>query len=223
MKLYKFRSLGSDTDLQRAKDTLSTGKFWCSRFWELNDPMEGVFRAEVGWDGVQRICNEKAARLICSFSKAGALTNPLMWGYYANGFKGIAIEVSVPVRKVLNVQYVDTVSLIRDLDAVEEILTTKLEPWQHEQEARFICKGGDHEKPQKVGKITGLYVGMPYINVGNYGAIEAQHTQLSEYHVRVGQLVTDLPEGITLYRMQFQHSTLVHSPAAPGDFQEVGA
>ena len=43
MKLYKFRPLGSCLDLERAGDSCP-GQILCSPFWELNDPMEGVYR-----------------------------------------------------------------------------------------------------------------------------------------------------------------------------------
>ena len=43
MKVYKFRKLTNESDLDRLKGILETGNFWCSNFWDLNDPMEGVF------------------------------------------------------------------------------------------------------------------------------------------------------------------------------------
>ena len=44
LKLIKFRSLGSDNEFKRIKEILKTNKFWCSKLWNLNDPMEGVYR-----------------------------------------------------------------------------------------------------------------------------------------------------------------------------------
>ena len=43
LALYKFRTLGSNDDLKRIKDIIENGEFWCSKFYEMNDPMEGVY------------------------------------------------------------------------------------------------------------------------------------------------------------------------------------
>ena len=45
MKLYKFRSLGSEADYDRIIGIIENG-FWCSKFSDLNDVMEGVFYSE---------------------------------------------------------------------------------------------------------------------------------------------------------------------------------
>ncbi len=95
MKVYKFRSLGDEVSFDRVKTTLSTGKFWCSPFWDMNDPMEGVYATLSNIDAVAQIFEAKSRQRICSFSSARALRNPLMWGYYSSGFKGVAIEVDV--------------------------------------------------------------------------------------------------------------------------------
>jgi|GEM_PF-5983772 hypothetical protein len=65
MKLYKFRPLGSCLDLERAQEILAQGKFWCSPFWELNDPMEGVYR-------YSRIRARTRMFLGCTRRRAGA-------------------------------------------------------------------------------------------------------------------------------------------------------
>ena len=44
VKLYKFRPLADDRDFERLKEILKTGKFYCPKFPDLNDPMEGVYR-----------------------------------------------------------------------------------------------------------------------------------------------------------------------------------
>ncbi|MGP8329849.1 MAG: hypothetical protein ACT6FF_05985 [Methanosarcinaceae archaeon] len=41
--LIKFRPLANLDDLKRAKQIIENGKFWCSKLWNLNDPMEGVY------------------------------------------------------------------------------------------------------------------------------------------------------------------------------------
>lgn len=47
MKIYKFRPLTEELDYWRLKNILETKKFWCSNFWELNDPMEEIFSIKI--------------------------------------------------------------------------------------------------------------------------------------------------------------------------------
>lgn len=47
---------------------LETGEFWCSRFWELNDPMEGVYLFDDGMLTSESIFSEKSSHALCSFS-----------------------------------------------------------------------------------------------------------------------------------------------------------
>lgn len=183
MKLYKFRPLGDERDLERAKDILNTGKFWCSRFYELNDPMEGVFITK-GFSG--ELFNQKNGRVICSFSAKRTFKNPAMWGYYANAFKGIAIEIEVENSEIINGQAGDCeiddgkvykivyTSEIQSINGqstdnkMMAILKSKFNQWKHEAEYRFIKKSVDSE--HKVGEITAVYFGNPY-NVINRSQI----------------------------------------------------
>jgi len=96
LKLYKFRSLGTELDVCRLKSLIETGHFWCSKIWDLNDPMEGVYRnSNFNTEDIERIFSDKNNHLICSFSGEKGFKNPLLWGYYANGFKGAVIEIEV--------------------------------------------------------------------------------------------------------------------------------
>lgn len=56
------------------------------------------------------VFTEKNAYRICSFSGEKALSNPAIWGYCANGFKGVAIEVEVvlPSRPTVGVRCLDS-------------------------------------------------------------------------------------------------------------------
>src|SRR5687768_703238 len=97
MKIYKFRAIDSCESFERASQILKTGQFWCSRFWDMNDPMEGIYRLnESSTAGdIENTFEHKASQVICCFSGEEALKNAAMWGYYANGFKGVAIEIDV--------------------------------------------------------------------------------------------------------------------------------
>lgn len=188
MKLYKFRSLGDGLSLCRASKILETGQFWCSRFWELNDPMEGVYSFKAD-DGVPigEVFSGKARYVICSFSGPDALKNPVMWGYYANGFKGMAIEIEVSAEKIEVVEYLKDVHqwstkdgpATNVSDRVMKILTTKLSRWKHEQEFRFIDEGDPGAK--RIGRITKVYFGNPYGNTVNQNDVSAKSKELCAF------------------------------------------
>lgn len=138
MKLYKFRQLGNCYDLERIEEIIEEKKFWCSKLWDLNDPMEGVF-----WsfkENVDKIFKEKNQYLICSFSGEKGFKNPLLWGYYANGFKGIAIEIEIEKKRIEKVKYVTLKKFNEPIENEKEIIKRKLNNWKHENEYRFLIK-----------------------------------------------------------------------------------
>ena len=218
VKLYKFRSLSSDQDLDKAKEILQTGKFWFSKLWELNDPMEGVYRTAAGGTDVEQIFGEKNKRLICSFSKSEALRNPLMWGYYANGLKGIAIEITISPNEVRNIEYVDALPVIHDVNPVERLLATKLSPWKHEQEARIIIQA-EQSGLHPIGRISGLYIGKPYKNTMNSSDIYRESQLLSDYSQNVSDLIKVVPNQVEVHVMRFNGSILECSKAGEEEFK----
>ena len=198
-KVYKFRPLANrleenepfadEEDFKRAKCILETGEFWCSQFWKLNDPMEGIFRANE--DIISKIYEEKKQCRICSFSDIWGFKKPIMWGYYANGFKGMAIEIEVEVDKEClegkkcfrPMSYNDEIPEIEDKDdswaSVIEILTHKSTRWKHEREYRFLKK--TNKNFCKIGQITAIYFGNPYGNASNRSDILKDDNNLVEY------------------------------------------
>lgn len=190
IKLYKFRPLGNEIDLGRAIDILNTGMFWCSKIYELNDPMEGVFIANKVFPDV---FDRKNERVICSFSGPKAFKKPVMWGYYANAFKGIAIEIEVEENKVRRIEYEKKIISIDNLPnetAITKILTSKLKTWKHEDEYRFIerLEMGQH----KIGTITKVYFGNPY-DVDNRGQILENSQTLRCHECLKRQLLNSVP------------------------------
>jgi hypothetical protein len=191
MKVYRFRSLGDCQSLERVEQILTTGKFWCSRFWELNDPMEGIYRLNPTStkDDIELLYKGKAGSLICSFSGEEALYSPLMWGYYANGFKGIAIEVEVQANDIEEVEY--RCSLFRPKtgsnakEAIRNLLCRKLAAWTHEREWRAIREGDDHA--QKIGKLTGVIIGYPYPKARKHP--DSRWQKVREYRCRVKRVI----------------------------------
>lgn len=169
MKVYKFRSLGDRQSVERAQQILETGEFWCSRFWELNDPMEGYYQPgySIADEAISQIFDEKSVTLICSFSHRIALRNPLMWGYYANGFNGIAIEVEVERESLLPITYSNDFRKViisgSTNSMARAILGRKMKCWKHEREVRYLCRAnrpGDQNR--QIGTITGVVLGKRY-------------------------------------------------------------
>lgn len=164
MKLYKFRPLCVPRGLKYALEILENGQFWCSKFWDLNDPMEGIYRLRKDSTDYRKIFQEKSKRVLCSFSGESALLNPLMWGYYANGFKGLAIEIEVPDAHVRSMTYTDEVFSPNpdkaESEQVDEILCHKLRNWEHEAEYRHLAEGD--RGGRRIGKIISITLGVPY-------------------------------------------------------------
>lgn len=191
MKIYKFRQLINETDYDWLKNILETGCFWCSNFWDLNDPMEGIFsfyeeNDEIIRRGIDDIYSLKNKYKICAFSGIKGFKNPIMWGYYTNGFKGVAIEVEVKESEVAVVKYKEKIVDIfsnNNLDTdsmVKEIFTRKLKAWAHENEYRFIEKS-ENNNYHKIGEITAVYFGNPYGNLSNTGVI-LEKEKLAKYN-----------------------------------------
>jgi len=223
MKLYKFRSLtgtgGAKSDLEKAKEILDTGEFWHSAFSDLNDPVEGSFTifpnvGKVDRDLIDRIYSEKNEYKICSFSGEAALQSPIMWGYYANGFKGVAIEIEVGEKNIERVKYVKNIFHVSDRLSPEEkakqILTRKLLPWRHEKEFRSLKKIGE---PYQVGTIKALYFGAPYGNAANGGAIYAGSRVLRRYKDEREELLSIAKDkGYSCHHMGVVQGKVVNVP-----------
>ena len=158
-KLYKFKSLNSEFDLGRIKDIIKKG-FWCSKFLEFNDMNEGVYI------GNHIPFNEKENYKICSFSARKALYSELVWGHYANGGKGVAIEIQVDNEKKYDIYTVTYTDNFQENLNIKKILTTKSTSWKYEDEYRLLTtkQGNEHS----IGKITKIYIGTPYKSLQNY-------------------------------------------------------
>ncbi len=204
MKLYKFRPLSDDKDFDRARAILDTGSFWCSRFSELNDPMEGVFTVPNS-EAVRRIYDKKNKYKICSFSGEGGFSSPLMWGYYANGFKGLAIEVKVDATHVRSVRYSPAVSDVEILGAkldIESLLTIKLNSWAHEWEYRFLKE--TEKNLCRIGEISAVYFGDPYGNVDNRDDVYQDNKHLREYKDLKERLVKVIGKNVNHFTVSIE-------------------
>jgi len=181
MKVYKFRKLNTEQDYCRLREIIETGKFWCSSFWDLNDPMEGIFNITPDLaKEISKIYGEKGQYKICSFSGKKGFKKPTMWGYYAGGFKGVAIEVEYDAFKQINYDNKETLFDNKDIEkTVEDILLNKKKVWKDEDEYRFLEKS--KENSIKIGKITAIYFGCPYDNLENSEQIQKNRQTFIKY------------------------------------------
>ena len=81
--------------MKYVEDILKHHKLYAATFKKLNDPMEGAFTSSPNIQNnlKQVIKDEKQKTLICSLSLKKDL--PLLWAYYADGFKGVCIEFEI--------------------------------------------------------------------------------------------------------------------------------
>jgi hypothetical protein len=174
-------------------DIIESGEFWCSLFWEMNDPMEGVFYANL--DLIPPLSEGKNNYKICSFSSIYGFNNPLLWGYYANGFKGVVIEIDINIEllndneNIEEIDYVPDLSMFRrddsDDETVKKILTTKLNKWENEYEWRYLVKSENNKN--RIGKISKIYFGFPYANVINSDDMKNKKT-FQKYFEKIKEL-----------------------------------
>jgi hypothetical protein len=186
MKFYKFRSVSEDS-FEKVRSILTSGKFWFSSLWEQNDSLEGVYLSSAPEDG--GVFDEKNQFKICSFSTKEALQEPLMWAHYANGFKGLAIEIEAD--NTINfhkVKYQNEFSQNNDelatknlrLNKIIKIITHKTSNWEYESEFRCIKKMNSPGK-SPVGRVTGVYFGAPFKGILNRDQVFSSCVKLQTY------------------------------------------
>jgi len=178
IKIYKFRWLWDCNNFCRIKDIITSWEFWCSPFNTLNDPMEWVYTAtDASTKEIRKMFHLKMKYLICAFSGIKWFENPAIWGYYANWFKGVAIEIEIAKNKIIPIEYKN--ELIKNPQNVKDILTRKFKKWEPENEYRFIEKTDINN--QKIWKITAIYFWDPYRNTNNEDDIIKNNKYIKEY------------------------------------------
>lgn len=193
MEIYKFRRLTSEIDYCRLRGILETGYFWCSNFWDLNDPMEGVF-STYNVDIIDKIFRAKEQYKICSFSGTKGFPSPIMWGYYAAGFKGVAIELEVDIINDCcdekgGVKKIECDDDLPNADDIEKILLNKSTKWEHEDEYRFLIKSENNYHKIKEIKITAVYFGAPYGDLINSEQIKDKSKSIRDYVKFKGKII----------------------------------
>lgn len=179
--LYKFQSAST------AEKVLSKKAFRLSRFKQLNDPFE-LFAISLR----DRQLREKYRAWVAEFdSRYGMISfsyrndNPVLWSHYSDNHAGVCIEFHVAKELIWPIKYVGE-RLFYGFTAKKflarvtrenshELVFTKYNHWQYEEEARIICKLSDCKKdgeyffepfsdqiqPKK------LYLGPRYISKSN--------------------------------------------------------
>ena len=146
MKLYKYRSLRK---FDFVADILCRQRFHTSSFFDLNDPMEGLFEYPEGTKQkyIDAIKEGKRKLRICAFSKD--CENILLWVHYADGLKGICIEVELrepqlDSYEIATVKYSPQLFFFSNnaRHSVNEvpkfILSKKKKVWKYESEVRTL-------------------------------------------------------------------------------------
>lgn len=168
MEAFKFRTLH---DLDRVLSMIRSNDLWCADWRNLNDPMEGFYYYEPGASRseAQRIVNAirrgKRGRYVCSLSARFDIAT--QWAYYADEFRGLALEYNLANLRTsgeVTVEHVRYESLSSSFDIYQDgnperlaelILLTKIDEWQHEQEIRIISrKEGRQRIPGGVKSVT---------------------------------------------------------------------
>ena len=174
-RVYKFRAL---SDFKHVADIFHNHRFHTAHFSELNDPMEGrLYHCDK--DTEPRYLDELRQgldkRRICSFSEE--YKNLLLWAHYADGFKGICIEVELdfwPDYEIRKVDYFPRGTwphFSNDLgDYVSswptEVLTGKYDVWKYEKEVRVLTNEEYINHPMCVIKsvLLGTRISLPMKN-----------------------------------------------------------
>jgi hypothetical protein len=189
IKIFKFRKLLENEDRNHLIEIIETGYFWCSRFWEFNDPLEGVFNIECMpnlKDITDALYSEKGKFMICCFSRKIGFRNPIMWGHYSGGFKGVAIEIAIKRNEVEKVNYNIDISSFEGSD-IKKLLYSKTKPWKHENEYRYLEK--TDKNLIRIGKIKAIYFGSPYEGLESTEQITEGNTIFENYNDLKNQII----------------------------------
>ena len=134
---YKYRSLN---EFKYILDILINQQLYATNYKNMNDPMEGLFYTyNLDEKCKKAIKGGKKERKFCSLSsKPNEL---LLWGHYADGCKGIVIELEVDDAEgyISPIKY-DAPQTYNNIEGVsiEEILSHKYPCWGYEDEYRVF-------------------------------------------------------------------------------------
>ena len=149
MKLYKYKSLAN---LWHTLDIIVNQRLYCAHWSELNDPLEGRYEIYLGGrsDRLESIMASRIEKAKDSYRLASLSADPtnfLMWSHYADGHKGVVIEVEIPEdhEDLIRVNYSPFSSVFTDKlqtkQDMRHLFNGKGEEWEYEQEYRIVTEG----------------------------------------------------------------------------------
>jgi Protein of unknown function (DUF2971) len=160
-KLYKYRSA---QNLWQIVDIVINNRVYCAKWSDLNDPLEGryevFFNERFPESGclVEKIETKKNEFRIASLSADPS--NFLLWSHYADGHKGVAIEVEIDSshRDLFEVTYSPFSAVFSDKKQIGNgdlryIFNSKSEEWAYEEEWRIITKNEFFVLPSPVKRV----------------------------------------------------------------------
>lgn len=161
MKLYKYRSLAN---LWHTLDIVLNQRLYCAHWSTLNDPLEGRYEIYLGNRSpklastmVNRIEQARDGFRIASLSANP--TNFLLWSHYADGHKGVAIEVDIPENHadLTEIVYSPFSSVFSETEQTQEdlrhLFNGKGEEWSYEEEYRIIIDQTHFDLPSKPSRL----------------------------------------------------------------------
>ncbi|NMG67945.1 hypothetical protein GPA19_23670 [Azoarcus indigens] len=161
LRLYKYKSL---QNLWHVLDIAVNERLYCAHWAELNDPLEGRYEVYLGSPGtrirklmVGRIEKARNKYRIASLSADPA--NFLLWSHYADGCKGVAIEVEIPDQHVdlSEVIYSPFSSVftkeIQTQEEMHHLFKGKGEEWAYEREYRLVVPRKYFQLPQPATRL----------------------------------------------------------------------
>jgi hypothetical protein len=147
--LYKYRDLRGD-GFKYFVDIILNNRLYAADWRTLNDPMEGTFVYLAKDVTLAELLKEKKSQVrVCSLTSD--CENKLMWAHYADGNRGVVIEVEIDsskydIRKMKYDGITDLVGADNQEPSAEELLSHKLSDWDYEKEERVFVKDSGQKK-----------------------------------------------------------------------------
>lgn len=161
MKLYKYKSL---RDLWHVLDVVVNQRLYCAHWSELNDPLEGRYEICLGAKAakIERMMMDRIefARAELRIASLSAVPdNFLLWSHYADGHKGVAIEIEIPQDHpdLMEVTYSPFSSVftekVQTKEDMRHLFNGKSEEWSYEREYRVVAPLHHFELPHPVSRL----------------------------------------------------------------------
>lgn len=145
LRYYKYIPFGRSNSKRRkwTMDIFKNNHLYLGHFNELNDPMEAMFNAnDLTSQHIKQIQSLKTNILIGCLAQT--YTDILMWTHYADNHHGCCIEFEI---NRIDGDYLEPMNYSTQIEAPQysnilgesvNILTHKLQPWEYEQEIRYL-------------------------------------------------------------------------------------